>query len=550
MDIDVAFPLKLWINLGRREDRRLQTEFNLAEAGIAARRFPAMDARSKRKPVPLTGTEIPPTARKPGEPDPFDFEKEENDIRGYASAGRYALALTQRLALREAARRGAPSVLLFEDDVLFHPNFQELIKAVELPDDWGIFYLGCSHSRRPQWAGNRVVRVHYAVDTHAVAIRAPYYKQVMEMLDRHGKPDLGVAKASDQFLALLHREIPTYACYPNLAWQAVSESDLAGVRYSNYGKDGQQRNFTAAVAGLLEEVIDPPEELETASEARQGTPEPNGAGINLPGSSLSSSPPVRCHPRLALLFLTRGDVNHPQIWREFLQEAPEGAKVFSHPKFPDQLKGGFLDETAIQERFDTKWGDISLVRASRALLMEALEDKTLTHFALLSESCVPVRPLPEVLRRLELDPRSQFGYSRPNESHPKHRERSAAAPLVPAGCWRFTSQWWLMDRMTAILSGGVDYTGVFENMFVPDESYFATVLAMQGFPLEDGVLRRYSTWTSWEKNAGSPTAWPTLPLGKLHDLMHSGALFARKFPVGADVGRYQLHRSPSVCARP
>ena len=180
--------------------------------------------------------------------------------------------------------------------------------------------------------------------------------------------------------------------------------------------------------------------------------------------------------------------------------------------------------------------------------MEALKDKTLTHFALLSESCVPIRPLPEMLKRLKLDPRSQFGYSRPNETHPKHRERAAGAPLIPAGCWRFTSQWWLMDRITAILSAGMDYTDVFEEMFVPDESYFATVLTMQGVPLEDGVLRRYSTWTSWEKDAGSPTSWATLPTEKLHDLLHSGALFARKFPPGADIGRHQLHRSALACA--
>ncbi|QJE96798.1 beta-1,6-N-acetylglucosaminyltransferase [Luteolibacter luteus] len=551
MDIDAVFPLKLWINLGRREDRRLQTEFNLADAGITARRFPAIDARSKRKPFASTPAELPQAAEKTGDPGSIDAKAAEVDIRGYESAGRYALALTQRLALREAARRGAPAVLLLEDDVQFHPNFQELIKAVEVPDDWGIFYLGCAHSQPPRWAGNRVVRVTHAVDTHAVAIRAPYYKQVMRMLDRHGKPDLGVAKASDQFLALLHRKIPTYACYPNLAWQAVSESDLTGTRYSNYGTDGQQRNWTQTVAGLLGEVINPPEEPKADSETERFAHQANGAEASRGASILRSHQPssgTAGRPRLGLLFLTRGDVNHPQIWREFLEEAPERARVFSHPKFPEQLQGGFLDGTAISEWFDTKWGDISLVRASRSLLLEALEDKTLTHFALLSESCVPIRPLPEILRRLELDPRSQFGYNRPHESHAKHRERSGAAPLVPTACWRFTSQWWLMDRITAVLSAGVDYTGIFENMFVPDESYFATVLAMQGFPLEDGVLRRYSTWTSWEKNAGSPTSWPEIPVGKLRDLFQSGALFARKFPKEADIGRYGLHRSPAFAA--
>lgn len=69
-------------------------------------------------------------------------------MRGYESAGRYALALTQRLALCEVARRGAPAVFLLEDDVVFHPNFRALIATVELPEDWGIFLIGKS-SRQP-----------------------------------------------------------------------------------------------------------------------------------------------------------------------------------------------------------------------------------------------------------------------------------------------------------------------------------------------------------------------------------------------------------------
>lgn len=400
----------------------------------------------------------------------------------------------------------------------------------------GIFYLGCAHSQRPEWAGARVVRVRHAVDTHAVAVRAPHYARVMEMLDRHGKPDPGVAKASDQFLALLHREIPTYACYPNLVWQDVSPSDLMMNVYSNYTKDGRQKNWVGAVAGLLGEAMEGEDERRTLNTEHRM---PNGemkAGGKMPQ-------PLRKKPRLGLLFLTRGDVNHPEIWREFVSEAPGRVRVLSHPKFPAQLKGGFLEGTAIRERHETKWGDISLVRASRAMLLAALEDESLTHFALLSEACVPVRPLPEILRRLELDPRPQFGFKTLKEAVARHASRIGSVPEVPAGCWRFTSQWWLLDRTAAIFAAGQDYTPLFEKMFVPDEAYFATVLAMQGYPLEGEVVKKDVTWTWWEKDAGSPNEWPELPLERLESLLHSGALFARKFPKGADIGKLGLHRS-------
>ena len=84
MDFEQALPLRFWINLGRREDRRVETEGRLEELGITAERFAAVDASQN--------------------PEVRDQRPEKMEIacevRGYESAGRYALALTQRLALR------------------------------------------------------------------------------------------------------------------------------------------------------------------------------------------------------------------------------------------------------------------------------------------------------------------------------------------------------------------------------------------------------------------------------------------------------------------
>ena len=101
----------------------------------------------------------------------------------------------------------------------------------------------------------------------------------------------------------------------------------------------------------------------------------------------------------------------------------------------------------------------------------------------------------------------------------------------------------LLDRVAATFSAGQDFTEMFEKMAVPDEAYFATVLAMQGYPLEGHVLNKDVTWAWWEKDKGSPRTWQTLPKDRLRDMIHSDALFARKFPKGAEIGKYGLHRS-------
>ena len=198
MDFEKTFPLRYYINLGRREDRRTELEWHLDQVGVTAQRFPAVDSRFCRNP------------------------------RGYDNKGRYALALTIRLAIRKAKQLKSPSLLLLEDDAVLHPNFRELISRLELPDDWGIFYLGCQHTSRPKLESDGIVKVARALDSHAWAIHESAYDEVAKAMDIYNKPVPPVAKASDQFVAELHSKIPTYACYPNLAWQSVDGSDLTG----------------------------------------------------------------------------------------------------------------------------------------------------------------------------------------------------------------------------------------------------------------------------------------------------------------------------------
>lgn len=511
MNPEEAFPLRFWINLGRMEDRRALMEVRLEEAGISAERIMAADVRRSRA---TKETAVAPSS----DATPGDAPDNGGCFRGYVSGKEYARALSLRLALREARRRRAPAVLLLADDVVFQPNFRALARSVELPEDWGIFYLGCTHVLEPKWHGARVVRVRRSSGAYAIAIRAEHYERAMATLDRHRRTGPEGAASIDQVLVELQEGVSAYACYPNLAWEDAPKVVPDEAPRPRYTSDGRQCRHREAVGRLLGQAV--------------GSAEPGSGEV-----------------RLGLLFLTRGDVNHPGIWREFVDEAPEQVRIFSHPKFPGLLGGGFLEGTAIAEHYETEWGCISLVRASRAMLLSALEDEEITHFVLLSESCVPVKPLPEILRSLELDPRPRFGFHLPRPGR-QDKWRTAPIPQVPAGCWRFMPQWWLMDRAAAVFSTGQDYTTLFEKLHVPDESYFATVLSMQGFPLEGDVVRNPVTWTWWEKGEGSPKAWPELPREQLENLLHSGALFARKFPVGADIGEYGLHRSPQARAHP
>lgn len=498
MNIENEFPARYWINLGRRQERRFETEWQLEKAGITAERFPAVDARFVR------------------------------NTRGYESAGRYALALSQRLAIRKAMLAGAKAVLILEDDVIFHPELAVRLKEIELPDDWGIFYLGCAHQKRPWPAGRGIVRTPYALDTHAFAVRAPYFRQVMAALSVRPGQEVNHPRASDWFLADLHREIPTYACFPNLAWQAVSDSDLAGGVYSNYTASGEQKAGDGETIGLQAQMWG----------GSQWTS--LNAGLK-PADSEACNPPV-IKPALALLFLTRGDVNQPEIWREFLNDAGDEVRVFAHVK--DRAAAGSLEEHLIGEWHETKWGDISLVRAMLALLKVGLANPELTHFAFVSESCVPVKPWQEIRKRLEIDPRSMMDLADAETMEAKHLGRLKVVADLPESAMRFHPQWVMLSREAAECVTEFDFTNHFENSFAPDEHYFGTILALRGYPLQDKVKVESPTWVRWNDYKGNvkPVSHESVPRSTAGELASFSGFFARKIPVGSEVGRWRLHR--------
>jgi hypothetical protein len=219
------FPLRFYINVHSQEQRRFEVRAHFMERGLpGVERFAGIDKQWVR------------------------------DYRGHWDAGRYALSLTQKRVLREARRREAPAVLMFEDDVVLEEDFLTKAEALLLPQDWGLFYFGCKHLQPPEAIAPGVVRVREAWDLHAFAVRADRYAEVMAVLSPTGRGTRGkVVEPSDRVIARLMSRIPTYAAWPNLAWQRQHPSSLAtGWTNDNYDTAGCQRYHLEAVSHLPE----------------------------------------------------------------------------------------------------------------------------------------------------------------------------------------------------------------------------------------------------------------------------------------------------------
>lgn len=217
--MEQMFPLRLYINLARREDRRHEIEWQFETMGLAVERLPAADGRLAR------------------------------NTRRHGAPNKYACRLSHRLALREGIRRGAPNVLVFEDDAVFHPEFRTLVEALPPPEDWGVLLFGCTHVQAPEVVAPGWVRVRHFWGLHAYAVRRRWFAKLLSVLNAKGTagdPDDGTG--TDVSYSQLSDEIPIYATYPNLSWQNEGYSDLMGIERKPFGDDGRQLRMLDRVA--------------------------------------------------------------------------------------------------------------------------------------------------------------------------------------------------------------------------------------------------------------------------------------------------------------
>ena len=181
------------INLDRRPDRwqRMQNEFS--RHGLhSVQRFPAIDGENVVKPA------------------------------GWQhSAGAYGCLLSHVQVVEEARAAGACSVLIFEDDAVIAPDFQNTLASFskEVPDDWDMLYLGALHKDEPTMISEHVGRISKANSTYAYALKNTIFDEFIALNRRaENVVDMNSYKLQERFNC--------YCFMPNLVWVEVEYSDV------------------------------------------------------------------------------------------------------------------------------------------------------------------------------------------------------------------------------------------------------------------------------------------------------------------------------------
>lgn len=155
-------------------------------------------------------------------------------------------------------------------------------------------------------------------------------------------------------------------------------------------------------------------------------------------------------PTVALLFLTKADHAHPELWRTFLTGHNHQFRVFCHPYLPaskrdttpdgarvlGQQPDSCLHGHVVANRVVTQWGHI--VNAYYALLDHAYRHAPdAVRFVFLSDTCVPVTTADEAYTALIREPDTTWMDSpRPKDeanryNHPRSKlDRKPVAPKL------------------------------------------------------------------------------------------------------------------------
>lgn len=229
--------------------------------------------------------------------------------------------------------------------------------------------------------------------------------------------------------------------------------------------------------------------------------------------------------QVALLFLTRADLNHCALWKEWIESEPGKFSVYSHAK--NQVTDRWFAQFRIAETLPTSWESTML--AQQALLRAALQNRKNIKFIFLSEGCVPVKSAKETYDLLTKDDLSYMQFGAIWWEGCSWRTLSE----FPAEHHRGNSQWAIFNRRHAQLIAD-DHYWIFlaSNHGIDNESYPSTFLQMMGVLNE--VYNESKTYVDWRWPRDHPAS-PYLfrkkdvdSVKELSRLWHS-SLFARKF---------------------
>ena len=256
--------------------------------------------------------------------------------------------------------------------------------------------------------------------------------------------------------------------------------------------------------------------------------------------------------KIAFLFLIYDMINHESIWHRYFEGIGKNRyNIYIHYKADRDVRLEFFDDYKIDKSkiIDTKYADISIVKAQNILLKEALKDTANSHFIFLSGSCIPLKSFEYLYHHLDTA-YSYFHVADPDDCFP---DCEVALQYIPKRHIKKASQWSILNRKHGALLVGSDssdddpsntYLRWFEDTYAPDELCYISYLSYvynQSLDVEiiatsyDSPPEVATTFANWEDmnytfvSERELKNYKSISEEELEHLLRSKSLFGRKF---------------------
>ena len=249
--------------------------------------------------------------------------------------------------------------------------------------------------------------------------------------------------------------------------------------------------------------------------------------------------------RIAFLFITRDNLNQPELWNDFFSISDKYI-IKAHAKYPEKVTQNIIKDNIIPKYIKTEWGDASLILVMITLLMYGLKDGA-DRLIFLSESCVPLQTFSKIRDILSVNNESWFCSQNMDKSEHKKRYNSLSNPkFIKYNELHKSSQWCILNKTDAIdiVKSSSKYYLNFKNFIVPDEHYILTILNKI---YNDKYNKKYkynskeSTFIDWIRHSEDykhPHTFDILTDFDVKLLKKTNSLFARKFSKESDILKY------------
>jgi GR25 family glycosyltransferase involved in LPS biosynthesis len=197
------------INLDRSKDRLENAKKELDKLNVDYERWSAID----------------------GDITDFKWDSETNaKMPGWnkRSAG---LVHTTIEIIRDAKRNNYSSILIFEDDIEFHPQCESIVPIAmkNLPQYWDLMFFAITNKHEKQWIGRHLKQVQSGWCCQAYAVHCKVYDWYLEELEKVNRP-------IDAITVEIQSNGKSYATETNMVLHPPNDSTIRG-RFFDHSKE-------------------------------------------------------------------------------------------------------------------------------------------------------------------------------------------------------------------------------------------------------------------------------------------------------------------------